>query len=349
VRARFLPIASWHVIGPFPKSIPQIFAGRASIDFSQAHVGAGGQSVRWMTRRAEPVTGRVDLEDLKQGSGGQGGLGFEPGNSPELCAFAYAEVDSPSEGIALMLLGSSGTMIVTVNEKPVYQFGDGAGRAYGPDTDLIRFPLARGRNRILVVSRQGIGRWCFGIQVALSPSRPGPARPAPVTVTDLSQFALRHQGDPQRGEEIFFDPKGVGCAQCHSAGGRGTAVIGPDLTGLASKYDRAELIRSVLEPSSRIAPGYQPVIVATQSGNVVTGVVRAETEDHLELADSQARTTRIPKRDIALRRTGEISIMPVGSVGALSPIEFTDLISFLSSLKAVPAAVPQPEASKGRP
>ena len=112
---------------------------------------------------------------------------------------------------------------------------------------------------------------------------------------ELRRFAMERSGDPARGEALFFDPKGVGCVQCHSVGGRGTSTIGPDLTGLASKYDRAELIRSVLEPSSRIAIGYQPVIVATREGKVHSGVVRAETEAVLELADSDAKITRIPK------------------------------------------------------
>ena len=131
---------------------------------------------------------------------------------------------------------------------------------------------------------------------------------------------------------------GVGCVRCHSAGGRGTSTIGPDLTGLALKYDRAELIRSVLEPSKRIATGYQPVIVSTHDGKVLTGVVRAETDDWLELADSDAKVTSIARQDIAERRVSAVSIMPALMVESLSPAEFSDLISFLASLKTPPAS-----------
>jgi putative heme-binding domain-containing protein len=149
---------------------------------------------------------------------------------------------------------------------------------------------------------------------------------------------MSHEGDPRQGEAIFFDARRAGCARCHSVGRQGTATIGPDLTGLALKYDRAELIRSVLEPSSRIATGYQPVIVATRDGQVVTGVVHAETADRLELADAEAHITPIPKRDIQVRRVGEVSIMPAPSVESLSPVEFSDLISYLASLKQPPQA-----------
>jgi putative heme-binding domain-containing protein len=167
-------------------------------------------------------------------------------------------------------------------------------------------------------------------------------RSTSAAVAALRQFAMRHDGDPRRGEEIFFDPQGVGCGRCHSAAGQGTATIGPDLTGLAAKYDRAELIRSVLEPSHRIAPGYQPAIVTTRGGKVVTGVVRAETEDLLELADAEAKVVRIPKRDIEARRAAAVSIMPEHLVDALKPIEFADLISFLASLKQPARPAPAP-------
>jgi putative heme-binding domain-containing protein len=114
--------------------------------------------------------------------------------------------------------------------------------------------------------------------------------------------------------------------------GRGTAAIGPDLAGLASKYDRAEIIRSVLEPSSRIATGYQPITVATHNGTVATGVVHAESESTLDLADADAKITRIAKSDIELRRVSNVSVMPVNLVETLSPRDFTDLISFLMGL-----------------
>ena len=61
--------------------------------------------------------------------------------------------------------------------------------------------------------------------------------------------------------------RGVGCVKCHAAAGRGTANVGPDLTGLGLKYDKAEIIRSVLDPSDRLATGYQPVVVATAWGS----------------------------------------------------------------------------------
>ncbi len=149
----------------------------------------------------------------------------------------------------------------------------------------------------------------------------------------MQAYALAHQGDARRGEDLFFDPNGIGCARCHAAGGRGTARIGPDLTGLALKFDRAEIIRSILEPSSRIATGYQPVVLATTGGTVLSGILRAETDAELELITSDLKPLRVPKSDIDVRRAGAVSLMPAGLADRLTPTEFTDLIAYLQSLK----------------
>jgi putative heme-binding domain-containing protein len=109
--------------------------------------------------------------------------------------------------------------------------------------------------------------------------------------------------------------------------------IGPDLTGLALQYDRDEIIRSVLEPSSRIVNGYRPLVVALDDGSVATGLVRAETEDHLELIDPSMKPIRVSRSEIVERRLGEISPMPAGLVDGLSAQEFADLIAFLESLR----------------
>jgi putative heme-binding domain-containing protein len=328
-----------------------VFLGERSIDFARTHNGADGRPIAWTTRRADAGTGRLDLDDLKNRGANGGGSDPDAGGPPDLVAFAYAEVDCDREGPGLMLLGSSSRLIVTVNEQVVANDAALAGRTDTPDANVLRFRLARGRNRILVQSRQGIGPWVFGVQVARSPmpaaplAGPSTGRPR-ITADDLRRFAMAHEGDARRGEQIFFDPRGIGCARCHSAGGRGTASVGPDLTGLALKYDRAELIRSVLEPSSRIADGYQPVVVATHDGRVISGVVRGETSGEIELVDAQAKATRIPLRDIAVRRAGGTSIMPAPAAEALSPADFADLITFLAGLKQDPRpARPLPRPS----
>ena len=55
---------------------------------------------------------------------------------------------------------------VTVNDRPVLNYDNFAGRPFAPDGDLVRVSLKKGKNRILVKTRQGVGAWSFGVQVS---------------------------------------------------------------------------------------------------------------------------------------------------------------------------------------
>ncbi len=115
--------------------------------------------------------------------------------------------------------------------------------------------------------------------------------------------------------------------------------IGPDLTGLALKYDKAEIIRSVLEPSNRIASGYLPVVIAKADGTVSSGLLRGETNTHLDLIGADLLPVRVPKSDIDVRRVSETSLMPAGLVDSMAKHEFADLIAYLISLTERPASL----------
>ena len=255
---------------------------------------------------------------------------------PDLSAFAYAEIASDRDRAALLLLGSSGSLIVTLNGEQIVNYANFAGRPFAADSDRVRIVLKKGTNRLLLRTRQGIGSWSFSAQVSDPAATLFATRPGTTTLVELRDHALASSGDPTRGQAIFFDAKGIGCVKCHAAAGKGTANVGPDLTGLAVKYDRAEVIRSVLEPSNRLATGYQPILIAKTDGQVVTGLLRVETEEHLDLIDADAKTTRVMKVAIDERRVGDVSLMPTGLVDTLSKDEFADLIAYLMSLKAAP-------------
>ena len=237
------------------------------------------------------------------------------------------------------MFGSSGSLVVTLNEAKIHSYRNFFGRAFSTESDLVRVNLKKGTNRILVQSRQGIGSWSFSIAVSEPGSIVVKSGAKKAGLEELRAFAMTHEGDPKSGEALFFDAKGIGCVKCHAAGGRGTSNIGPDLTGLALKYDRAEIIRSVIEPSNRIATGYQPVLIATEEGKVITGLVRSENETSIELVDSEVKTIRLFKSEIEERKVGNISVMPAGIVDSLTVVQFADLVSYLRSLKA-PGAAP---------
>ncbi len=342
ILTRFTPILDWKVIGPFPRTTAQIYLNEPSIDFSRPQTGLEGRTISWTPRKAQTETGRVLLDDFKAGHGDKGGFGYDTNGSPDIAAFAFAEIRSDQDRQALLLIGSSGSLIVQLNQKPVFNGSNSIGRAYRPDSDRVRVTLKKGTNHLLLRTRQGIGSWSFSVQVSDPSETLFATKAGKVSLDDLRSFAANHPGDAARGRAIFIDPKGVGCVKCHSAIGLGSAAVGPDLTGLALKYDRAEIIRSVLEPSARIATGYQPVLIAKTDGKVLTGLLKSETETDLELIDADARVTRVRKTEIDERRLGDVSFMPTGLVDTLSKEEFADLIAFLASLRTTPTMSPKP-------
>jgi putative heme-binding domain-containing protein len=333
VLSSFRPIVDWRVIGPFPSNMGQPFADPSAIDFCRQQRGAGGRSIAWERTTADPSTGKVVIDDLKRGGADPGNSGIDPRVSPDLVAVAVGDVVSAHERSALLLAGSSGTITITVNGTAALHTDSDAGRPFSPASDSARLRLNAGTNRIMVQVRQGIGPWSFSVQVSDTAAPDLVERRGTTNREGLRSYALTHQGQARRGEALFFVANGIGCARCHSAGGRGQAQIGPDLTGLSSKYNREEIIRSILEPSSRIASGFQSVVLARTDGTVLTGLLRAESADHLDLIGADLNPIRVPTSDIEERRVGNVSLMPTGLVDSLSPAQFADLIAYLESLR----------------
>ncbi|MAW61699.1 MAG: glucose dehydrogenase [Planctomycetes bacterium] len=68
-------------------------------------------------------------------------------------------------------------------------------------------------------------------------------------------------GDPQRGKDIFFNDPVASCQRCHYVHGDSSeempAEVGPALEGIGLARTREELLRSMVDPASEIAPGFE--------------------------------------------------------------------------------------------
>jgi putative heme-binding domain-containing protein len=149
---------------------------------------------------------------------------------------------------------------------------------------------------------------------------------------DYAAFALANRGDSKRGKAIFDDPRGVGCIKCHRVNGAG-GEGGPDLSRVASTYDRAALIESVLFPSKKVADGFRTTTLALRDGRVVSGLVTSETAQRLVLIDGQGTKHDLPKTDIDMRTQSDTSPMPEGLQKGLTHEEFADLIAYIETLR----------------
>ncbi|QDV33560.1 c-type cytochrome [Tautonia plasticadhaerens] len=138
-------------------------------------------------------------------------------------------------------------------------------------------------------------------------------------------------GDATRGEAVFFAEKGK-CSACHRVGDRG-GEVGPDLTGIGDRQDRAALYHAIEAPSAAIEPAYLPYTVAMADGRVFSGVVRADGGDRIRVLDADAKAVELDRAEVEEIRPVSTSIMPVGLVGALGEEDLRDLLAYLSGLR----------------
>jgi putative heme-binding domain-containing protein len=147
------------------------------------------------------------------------------------------------------------------------------------------------------------------------------------------QHALNHGGDSKKGENLFQRLGSTSCATCHRVHGQG-GDVGPDLSLIGGKFDRAHLVESILEPSRQIVEGYRTSVLALTDGRLLSGIVREESAERVTLVDAGGQRLQLAKSQIEERRLSDISLMPDGLANDLTPQQFTDLIAYLESLRS---------------
>ncbi|HEX5103978.1 MAG TPA: c-type cytochrome, partial [Pirellulaceae bacterium] len=139
------------------------------------------------------------------------------------------------------------------------------------------------------------------------------------------------RGDATRGEAVFREAL---CARCHRVGARGPAV-GPDLTHVAGRFSRQDILESILTPSKVVAENYRNVQVVLMDGQSLVGRVLNEGDyrsETLRLAPDPLRPSHvveINKRDIERYQLSETSPMPKGLLDTFTAEEVLDLLAHL--------------------
>ena len=148
-------------------------------------------------------------------------------------------------------------------------------------------------------------------------------------------------GDAEAGKKIFSGKTEVSCVRCHRIHGTG-GKVGPDLSGVAftKEKGRQYLLESIADPNKAIAEGFAQIKIQTLDGLMVTGIVKSETENEIQLMDADENLILIAKDDIEGTKPG-LSSMPDDLAKQLTPAEIRDLIEYLAGLKT-----PQEPAKK---
>ncbi len=108
------------------------------------------------------------------------------------------------------------------------------------------------------------------------------------------------------GERVFRDT----CAQCHRFGTTGAAYA-PDLTNLADRLPRRDVLRAIFFPNDKVDAKYVTTVVVKKDGTTVRGLVVSENAQTLTLKTAtEAEPVAVAKAEIAKRATERVSIMP---------------------------------------
>ena len=148
----------------------------------------------------------------------------------------------------------------------------------------------------------------------------------------------KQKASVERGKELFAAAL---CIRCHRFGTSGHAV-GPDLTGLARRFSRRDMLESIILPSKVIAEQYRTVQIETSDGRLVVGRILSEGDyrsTKLRIAVNPLdprQVTDVEKSAIESHTLTNTSLMPEGLLNTLSADEIRDLLAYLETAGVAP-------------
>lgn len=263
---------------------------------------------------------------------------LEPGAAREICA-KLTEVDQapqdPESVRQVILLGLK--MRQKEPEKP-----ESAANALGLLQYWIDQPLATDQSE-----DEQLAAWQKWFQEkypeALAPELPVVAETAKYTVEELVEYLSGDQaaGVATRGAEVFARAQ---CAKCHRFDGQGESV-GPDLTTVASRFTRKELIEAIVHPSHNISSQYASKTIRTTDGRTLTGLVVAGGAGETVVVLPTAERVTLFARQIEATKVSKVSAMPDGLLDPLTLAEVGDLFAYLTNRSQPPALTRRPVES----
>lgn len=133
----------------------------------------------------------------------------------------------------------------------------------------------------------------------------------------------------EQGEKLYRE---LGCIQCHRIGEQGGGA-GPDLTNVAKRLKRNELIQAIVDPSAQIPPEYSMTVLTTADGRTLTGRIEYEDDEHVRLRPPESfnLTINIDKKDLEDRALSHASLMPADMLNSCTATEIADLLGYLEN------------------
>ena len=160
---------------------------------------------------------------------------------------------------------------------------------------------------------------------------PADLRPKKLGASIEPDAILALTGDVARGEQIFRNSSAAQCKSCHVVQGVG-GNVGPDLSMIGRKYERAALLETIMNPSKAISHEYKPHMVETINGQVFVGFVVEKTDAQLVLKDIRGNLIRVHAADVETLVEQQRSLMPELILQEVSAQDAADLLAYLTTL-----------------
>ncbi|MFO0929991.1 MAG: hypothetical protein U0736_23700 [Gemmataceae bacterium] len=108
----------------------------------------------------------------------------------------------------------------------------------------------------------------------------------------------------------------------------------PTLTG-SQRTNPEYIALKVLDPNAVVPRDFQVTRVVTETGRVLTGLIKSEN-DRVLVLQTPTEEVRVLKSDIETRDRLTQSLMPEGQLQTLTDVEIRDLLAYLAGAGQVP-------------
>ncbi len=106
--------------------------------------------------------------------------------------------------------------------------------------------------------------------------------------------------------------------------------MGPDLTSIASRFTKREILESVLFPSHVIPSQYASKTLILKDGRTVAGLVAPGAAGEVLVLQSNGQKVAVRESAVDETQPSKISSMPAGLLDELTPEEIADLFAYLA-------------------
>ncbi|MEQ8789604.1 MAG: c-type cytochrome [Pirellulaceae bacterium] len=169
------------------------------------------------------------------------------------------------------------------------------------------------------------------IEQLLDPSRIAASSPAAKSDPLAPYRSFLDDGDAEKGRFLFHVNREIRCNACHKVGDLGGGFFGPDLTEVGKRSNREYLLESLIEPSAKIAKGFETLVIVTAGGKVLSGTFVSDDGKSLVIAPPAGGKVEIAADEIVERIQSPVSSMPpMGKT--FTPEQIADLVAYLQTL-----------------